>query len=448
MSLIEAAAGSWLRRPSPAVLRARAEALPRSDAAVRQRLGWIWGLLVLNVMPYSARSTLIPLPTSAGKVLTQGALVVALLLALSINRRGLLRPNLFLFLMTLLCVTTTMVSVRGYFSFIGSDYRDVRLVLMVAILWLLTPWWGRRDLVLLEFHRRMMVIVLITVVAGIALSPTAAFAQAGGGRLGGTIWPIPPTQVAHYAAVLAGTTIVLWFSGLVRPKPTIAVVGFSVVVLLLTHTRTALLAMLVGILLAALSLFVSRRRVRRALGVTFAVAAVAALTLSPFLKTWFDRGETGQLDQLSGRAATWSALLAQPRTEFNKVFGYGISNDSFDGLPIDSSWLSTYLDQGLVGDVLDAAMLAVLIGTACVSPRGPRRALALFLAGYCLVASYTETGLGEASPYLLDLTVAMALVATPARLALPRVATSRGEDRLGAAAQLEAGTQLAGPDIA
>jgi len=399
------------------VIRRAAEARPRTEESVKKRLGWIWGLLVLNVMPYSAKSTLIPIPTTVGKALTQGALVGALVLAVSINRRGLVRPSLFLFFMTVLCVTTTMVSLRGYFSVIGSDYRCVRLLLMVATLWLLTPWWGRKDLLLLHYHRRMMLIVLLTVLAGIALSPTAAFAQAGGGRLGGTIWPIPPTQVAHYAAVLAGTTIVLWFSGLLRGKATVAITGLSILTLLLAHTRTALIAMLFGILLAALSLFLSRKRVRKAVGITFVIAAMAALTLSPFLKTWFNRGENGQLDQLSGRAATWSGLLAQPRTEFNTVFGYGISNDSFNGLPIDSSWLSTYLDQGLVGDLLDGAMLLVLIGTAVASPRGPRRALALFFAGYCVVASYTETGLGEASPYLLDLTVAMALLAAPTRLA-------------------------------
>lgn len=422
MSVSELPSRPRLRWPSPAVVRAAVEARPRTEASVRKRLGWIWGLLIMNVMPYSAKSTLIPLPTSAGKVLTQGALAVALVLAVSINRRGLIRPNLFLFLMTLLCATTTMVSIRGYFSIIGSDYRCARLLMMVAILWLLTPWWGRRDLLLLQYHRRAMLIVLLTVLAGIALSPGAAFGQAGGGRLGGTIWPIPPTQVAHYAALVAGTTIVLWFSGLVRGRGTIAVVGLGVLILLLTHTRTALLAMLVGLLLAALSLFLSRKRVRKAVGITVVIAAVAAVTLSPFLTTWFNRGETGQLSDLSGRATTWSGLLAQPRTEFNTVFGYGISNDSFNGLPIDSSWLSTYLDQGLVGDVLDGAMLLVLIGVACTSPRGPRRALALFLVGYCAVASYTETGLGGASPYMLDLTVAMAVLATPsARLALPAV---------------------------
>ena len=35
-------------------------------------------------------------------------------------------------------------------------------------------------------------------------------------------------------------------------------------------------------------------------------------------------------------------------------------------------------------------------------------------SAYCLVASITETGLGDASPYLLELTVAASLLAAPA----------------------------------
>jgi hypothetical protein len=46
--------------------------------------------------------------------------------------------------------------------------------------------------------------------------------------------------------------------------------------------------------------------------------------------------------------------------------------------------------------------------------RGIRRAVALFLVAYCLVASISETGLGDASPYLLNLVVAASLLAAPA----------------------------------
>jgi hypothetical protein len=93
-----------------------------------------------------------------------------------------------------------------------------------------------------------------------------------------------------------------------------------------------------------------------------------------------------------------------------------MSNDSYDGLPIDSSWLSTYLDQGLVGDVLDGLVLLTLLAVAVASPAGPRRAVALFLVVYCGVATYTETGLGQPSTYLLDLAVAMSVLMAPLRV--------------------------------
>ena len=54
-------------------------------------------------------------------------------------------------------------------------------------------------------------------------------------------------------------------------------------------------------------------------------------------------------------------------------------------------------------------VLFVLIA-AWFQPQGPRRALALFLVAYCVVASFTESGLSEASPYLLELTLAASLV--------------------------------------
>ncbi|HUA94487.1 MAG TPA: O-antigen ligase family protein, partial [Acidimicrobiales bacterium] len=240
-----------------------------------------------------------------------------------------------------------------------------------------------------------------------------AFAQAGGDRLGGAIWPVPPTQVAHYAAVLAGTTTVLWFAGLLRARSAAVIVVVSMVLLLLSHTRTALIAFLVAVMVAGLSLFLSRRRVRKALLVTVVVGGLVALSFAPFLTSWFNRGENGHLTELSGRANVWTQLVAQPRTEVNTVFGYGMSNDSYQGLPIDSSWYATYLDQGLFGDVVDGAVLLLLLLIALFSPRGPRRAVAIFLVVYCFIASFTETGLGEASPYLLDLAVAMSVLMTP-----------------------------------
>lgn len=401
------------RTPSPAVLRGWEQSLPLSDAAIRRRIGWVWGLLFLNVMPYSAKSVLVPFPTSVGKAITQGALALATLLAISINRKVLLRPSLFLMVMSVLAVTSAMMSVRGYFGF-GSLLRAARLADMVAVLWLLTPWWGRRDLLFLKYHRRAMGVVLLVVGVGAIAFHAKAFATEGAGRLGGVIWPVPTTQVAHFAAILAGTSIVLWFAHLIRPRSAALITGLCVLALVLTHTRTALVAMLAGVLVAGVSLFFSRQRVRR----VFAVAAVAggliAFSFAPFLTSWFLRGQTtAQFDSFTGRANVWTALVAQPRTEVNTIFGYGMSNDSFNGLPIDSSWYATYLNQGLFGGVANGVALLVLFLTAVLSPRGPRRSLALFMVTFCLISSFTETGLGEASPYLLDLGVAASILMMP-----------------------------------
>jgi hypothetical protein len=375
----------------------------------RRRVTIVWGFLFFNVMAYSTLPTLIHIPSHVGKALTQAALVAALVLAVSVNRRGLLRPNVFLALSSVLAITSLMMSLR--FVGFGTDYRAVRLVAAICVLWLLTPWFGRDKLVLVKSHLRILEIIIVTVVIGALLAHHKAFAFQG--RLTDAIWPVPPPQVAHYAADAAGLTVVLWMCGMVTRRRVLMVVPASVVVLLLTHTRTALIAMLAGLLVAGLSLMSSKRRVRRLFATVIVAAAVIGPGFAPLAKTWLDRGQSSQeLTQLTGRTKVWTLLLANPRPETNKILGSGLTNDSFNGLPIDDSWLATYQDQGLFGDVIDASLILVLVITAALRPRGPPRAMALYLIVYCLVASFTETGLGIASPYLLDLTVASALLAS------------------------------------
>ena len=103
------------------------------------------------------------------------------------------------------------------------------------------------------------------------------------------------------------------------------------------------------------------------------------------------------------------------------IFGSGLSNDAVNGsadkaengLPIDSSWISIYQDQGIVGEVLVGAIFLLLLVIAFTRARGPTRALALYLIVYCLIAGISESGLGGASQYLLDLTVAASLLTFP-----------------------------------
>jgi hypothetical protein len=362
------------------------------------------------------QGAVIPIPHRIAQLLTQGALGIALVAVLTINPRLRIRPNWFLGLYTLLAVSSLMMSVR--LVGMGTAYRSVRLLVFIGILWLLTPWWGRRDMLLLRSHVRFLFLVVGSVIVGLLVSPGKAKAN---GRLNGTIWPIYTTQVAHFAAELVGLLVLLWLCRLISHRLVLAVGLPGLLVLVLTHTRTALLAMIMGLLVAGASLFLARRRVRRSFAALLLVGLIA-LPLSPIVVSWLARGETGQqVQNLTGRTKAWSAALAVQRPTSNVIFGSGLTNDSvsgsttqsMNGLPIDSSWISIYQDQGLVGEALVSATLVLLLLLALFRARGPTQALTLFFVVYCLIAGINESGLGGASPYLLDLTVAASLMTLP-----------------------------------
>ena len=380
----------------------------RADARERwaqRRVALAWYLLVLNCLTYFPGG-LVHLPSAVGKGITQGALYVALFVLLTVNRRIILRPNVFLCLVSLLILGALITILQP--QHVGTVYRTFRLAAFIAALWMLTPWWGRRDLLLVRCHLRALSVVLGTTLLGLMVAPGHALQQ---GRLADVIWPSPPPQVAHYAAVTFGLVVVLWLCGQLRGRVTLTVVVLAGAILILTHTRTALAAMIAGLLVAGMSLIVAKERARKLFAVVGAIATIAILTLSGAISSWLARGQGGQLTELSGRTVVWSQVLNVPRNKFDMIFGFGLSNDTFNGLSIDSNWLASYQTQGLYAVTLCAMMLLFLLVTAYFSPRGVQRAMALFLVIYCLVASFTEVGFTDASMYLLELALAASLLA-------------------------------------
>ena len=381
-----------------------------------RRVSVVWVLLFFNALT-PGQGALLPIPHKIAQLMTQGALFIALLLAVSINPRMRIRPNWFLGLYTVLAISSLMMSVR--LVGLGTDYRSFRLIVFLFVMWLLTPWWGRRDLLLLRSQMLFLVLILGSVVLGLLLSPGRALP---GGRLSGTLWPIWATGVAHFAGEIVGLTTLLWLCRLVSHRRALVIAVPAVIVLVLTHTRTALIATIVGLLVAGVSLLMARRRARRFFAAVLLVAVMIGVPASPFLTHWLARGENAQgLRDLTGRTEAWSAVLAVHRPTTNVIFGNGLSNDAVEGssnpekngLSIDSSWISIYQDQGIVGVVLVGAVFMLLLLMAFCRARGPTRALALFLIVYCLIAGISESGLGGVSPYLLDLTVAASLLTFP-----------------------------------
>ncbi|GHJ59651.1 membrane protein [Nocardioides sp. OK12] len=387
------------RTPDPDLLGGRRE---------RALVGFAWGALVLNVLTYAETATIVPLPQLVGSALTQGAVLVALLLALLANPGAVVRPQLFLLLLTVLAIGATAASLYSEFL-LSATYRAGRMVLFVVVLWLLSTCFGRRDMLLLRMHRLTLAVVMGTVYVGALVAPGLAFAFQD--RLAGVLWPIPPTQVAHYAAVLLGTSLLLWMCRLVAGVRAGLMVLLSLLPLVATHTRTAVIGVVVAMLVASLSLVVGHVRVRRTLVVAGGGGAVlAALFVSP-LTVWLLRGQSAdEANRLTGRTDVWSAVADLERPWVEDLFGWGLSDQSFNGLPIDSSWVATYVDQGWLGVGVQTAVLLLLLMLAVVHRPGPERAVALFLVVYCIVASITETGLGAPSVYLLDLTVAASLL--------------------------------------
>lgn len=379
------------------------------ERLTRRRFYLAWSLLFFNALTFYPGYSFVHIPSVIGKGLAQGALPFALLAALSLNRKVLIRPNVFLCLVTLIVLGTFLTTMQP--QHVGTIFRTFRFSGFVVGLWLLTPYWGRRDLLLVRAHLGVLTALLGSVLLGLMIAPGTARSGGGTGRLGGALWPIPPTQVAHYAGVMTGLVVVLWFCGELSGRVTALLSIAALAVLVLTHTRTALVGLIAGILIAGMSLIAAKARVRRLFATAGAIAAVAVMTLSAFITNWLARGQGSQgLDNLTGRTEVWGPLLAYPRDKFQEIFGFGLSSSSFNGLPIDSNWFASYNMQGLFGVTVCAMILVFLLVTAYFQPRGVRRALALFLVTYCLVASFTEVGFTDASPYLLDLTVAASLL--------------------------------------
>ncbi|MEU3034258.1 O-antigen ligase domain-containing protein [Streptomyces griseoaurantiacus] len=403
------------------VVDTRPGAEPPPAARTPRTVGVVWGLLVLNTLGSAGAETIVPLPRSLIQMVTMGALVLAFALALLVNPRLRVRGGAFLSLLTLLLVSSVLSS-AGLGSGFGALFRCGRLALFLGTLWLLSRWWdGSHTFV--RHHIRAYFLVLGSVAAGALVSPGTALPDLYGGRLVGALWPLTPPQIGQYAAVITGLAVLLLLGRRTDRRSATVVVVPSLVLLALTHTRTATLGLLVGLLLAIGSLFLSSAAARRFFTWTVVVAAVAAVGFGSALQAWFLRGQDEEnFSSLTGRAKVWHALLDAPRTVTEQVFGTGLGDKSFDGLPIDNSWLAVYHEQGLLGVSLIATALLVLGTVALLRPPSLSRACALFLISYCALASYTEAGLGDASPYLLHLAVAASLLVPPAPAPAPPAA--------------------------
>src|SRR5215469_13931334 len=105
------------------------DAAEARDRSVRRRVNVVWGLLYLNTLTF-VPGGILHLPSHVGKGVTQGALPLAVLVALTVNRKVIVRPNVFLCLTSLLVIDTLVTALHP--EHLGTVYRTFRLAEFVA----------------------------------------------------------------------------------------------------------------------------------------------------------------------------------------------------------------------------------------------------------------------------------------------------------------------------
>src|SRR5579862_2822969 len=88
-----------LRRRPRAELQA---SVLTDDRLIRRRLTLTWGLLFFNALTFYGGVSVLHIPSTVGKGIAQAALPAALVVALSLNPKLVIRPNVFMCLVTLL----------------------------------------------------------------------------------------------------------------------------------------------------------------------------------------------------------------------------------------------------------------------------------------------------------------------------------------------------------
>ena len=220
-----------------------------------------------------------------------------------------------------------------------------------------------------------------------------------GHRLAGTVPALNPNDLALLCAAPAIGLLYEMTTG--RRSWTYRLPLFAVLVAIvwLTGSRTGLLAMIVAFALVVVT--GGRARIRTIVSVVAAVPATfAVLVYTDTLASVVERNGATQADlaTLTSRTTAWQAVLNTPNDTWRRSIGSGldlrqvkVSGQYWEQQVIDSSWLSSLAQVGVVGVCLLAA-LTLLTVVWSVRARSLRTFTTPLLA-FILIRSILETGL-------------------------------------------------------
>jgi long-chain acyl-CoA synthetase len=316
-----------------------------------------------------------------------------------------------LLLVTLYCGS----SAAGAFLF-GSLVSSVELSARVLVV-------GFVVLTLIELVGPMIVIstlsrVLAAVAIWVAVTGTLS-SELFPGRLEGTFPPIHPNDIAFEAAV--PLVYFVWRTVNVDTSfvrlLTLIPLG---VIIFLTQSRTteAITAMVV------LSLIIrGTRHERFRLSVTAGavVCVVFAVNFTDAIQHFGSRGGTSEIGSFGDRIIAWNTVLNMTRPPMQTLFGQGlakkfvpIAGHYWHKQLLDSSWFSAFIQAGVIGLVIVAA-LVIYAATQALRNARPASDLWLALVVFVGVRSIFESGLLDtATSFIVFMMVSMG-AATQAR---------------------------------
>ncbi len=373
----------------------------------------IFVFVVVSALPWRARSVYtVEAESSGGGSLTIIKALVAMaalgLALLVVSRSRLRTVGLGPALIMVVAIVLSLCGAYDAGTLSASIVQSFRILMIAATVVLMFVISRRNEDVLVCLLIALGLVALVAAVTGLAnYSP--------GGRLGGGIPQIHPNELAGIAVPPFIGLIVLILRRGVRLLPLLSVGVFGGVIIL-TGSRTSLLAMAIAVAVALVVNGPWRGSVTTLFLLLLPIVYV--ILVSGVLDQLASRGgTTGTSDSLESRMNAWKVVLGWDPMSWARWLGKGLSVKIVEVdsgwvpvQPLDSSLVSLLAQVGIVGAVLVLGIVLWMLITSLV--RGDVRGLVFPLLIFVVIRSVTENGLLDAAPmFALFLTMATVLSA-------------------------------------
>lgn len=375
----------------------------------------LWFIVVLGVQPWTQSEAD---GGSSSSLYKGGALLAVFLVALMLapQRLRLRIPGVwavwFLYLGIVLCASVLLPDALTPMT------RVARFGIALVVPLLLWDVLRRDSTLLLRAHLAANTVLALLFAVGPFVAGSAAWENGGsfasGSRLQGALLATLPPGVGEVGAIVAGLALVAWAYGHLRWWLTTPLVALGLGLIITSRTRTAALALLVGLIIAALVTL--RSRGGRHIAIGLAICAVPLLAVAPAVVDWALRGQSTQRFQsLSGRTLAWNNVLSADLPPGVAALGHGLGTTKIlvtrgqgdvNTVPIDNSWLSLYWESGLIGAAVILVVYLCVLVTVLRAPTAYPRAASVLLVVLVGIASFSESGLSDLSSLTLALVVA------------------------------------------